>query len=579
MTPFVANGVTQILDMSAFGSSFGQRIAIERGEVIGPHLALAAVIHGGRPDGRVADTVSDGRQAVRDAKAEGYDFIKTYSGLKVEVFHAVIDEANKRGMKVLGHIPDAFEGRLAEAFVPGFSMIAHAEELAKHSENFSDDDAQRFARLAKSNDTWLSPTLTVWQWITAQTRSLDVIGSSPNLKYVHPLIRGRWLEDNGYNNPASPPSARRIAIFERMKVFNNKLVAAFKAEGVPLVAGTDTLTSGVVAGFSLHDELELLAAAGLSAEEVLASATRLPAVWLGVDTDRGTIEPGKRADLLLLDENPLASVANTRKIAGVVTNGRWSSRSTLDTTMADLARRNTASAAQFDWRRVLIGVGSKAAKRSQQYLEVSMFDATTIVAWTALVFVLAITPGPDTVLVASHAARGGLRQGLLALLGIQLGGIWFACLFSFGLLSLLTAVPALFLTIKVAGAAYLAWLGFSMIVHAVRTPSSDIKTARPRLLDNALLQGLLTNVLNPKVALFYVAALPQFVPQSENGPLLGGVLILIHYSIGGTWLTCVALSVVKARAISWNKALLRWVEGAIGIVFVAVAGRLALASR
>ncbi len=71
MTPFVANGVTQILDMSAFGSSFGQRIAIERGEVIGPHLALAAVIHGGRPDGRVADTVSDGRQAVRDAKAEG----------------------------------------------------------------------------------------------------------------------------------------------------------------------------------------------------------------------------------------------------------------------------------------------------------------------------------------------------------------------------------------------------------------------------------------------------------------------------------------------------------------------------
>ncbi len=116
-----------------------------------------------------------------------------------------------------------------------------------------------------------------------------------------------------------------------------------------MVAGTDTLTSGVVAGFSLHDELELLAAAGLTNEEVLASATRLPAIWLGVDGDRGTIEVGKRADLVLLDADPLEDVVNTRKIAGVFVNGRWANRTTLDALLVDLSQRNSATKEQFDW--------------------------------------------------------------------------------------------------------------------------------------------------------------------------------------------------------------------------------------
>ena len=122
-----------------------------------------------------------------------------------------------------------------------------------------------------------------------------------------------------------------------------------------MVVGTDTLTSGVVAGFSLHDELELMVGAGLTSEEALASATRLPATWLGVDRDRGTIEVGKRADLVLLDADPLLAVANTRRIAGVCLSGRWTSRATLDAMMADLARRNTAMERQFNWETVRDG--------------------------------------------------------------------------------------------------------------------------------------------------------------------------------------------------------------------------------
>lgn len=346
MTPYIANGVTQIMNMDAVATSVGQRNEIAKGIVLGPHIALAAVINGGTSRGRLANSPADGRQAVRDVKAEGYDFVKVYSDLDMETFRAIVDESGKQGMKTLGHIPESFEGNLERAFVPGFDMVAHAEEFSKQSRNFADEDATRFAKLAKRNGTWVSPTLVVMRWIASETRSLDEMKGLPDLKYVHPILQSKWIFANRYNKNSSP---KLIAYFDRMVEFHRRLVRALKAEGVPMVAGSDAMTSGVVGGFSLHEELELLVGAGLTNEEALASATRLPAIWLGVDSDRGTIEVGKRADLVLLDADPLADIGNTRKISGVFLSGKWVSRATLDAMMADLAKRNMASKGEFDW--------------------------------------------------------------------------------------------------------------------------------------------------------------------------------------------------------------------------------------
>jgi imidazolonepropionase-like amidohydrolase len=126
--------------------------------------------------------------------------------------------------------------------------------------------------------------------------------------------------------------------------FNDALVKAFVDAGVPVFTGTDTTVSGIPAGSSLHDEFEALARAGMSNAAILTATTRQAAEWLGVDQDRGTIEAGKRADLVLLDADPLADVANTRRIAAVITSGRYLPRKTLDAQMQALARRYRGAA-------------------------------------------------------------------------------------------------------------------------------------------------------------------------------------------------------------------------------------------
>ena len=350
MTPIIANGVTTVLDLNSTMETFGQKKAIEKGYIVGPRIALAANINGDNGQGKIANTAEEGRIMVRIAKAEGYDFIKVYSKLNIETYNAIIDEAHKQGLKTIGHIPNAFEGKLEQAFIPHFGMVAHAEEFSKHSENFSIDDAQKFAKISKDNGTYLSPTLTTMVCIAKQTHSIDSIKNLTSLKYVHPLIQSKWLTANNYVKNATPENA---TYFDNMVKFHFELVKTFKNAGVPIIAGTDAGVSGVVAGFSLHDELELLVQAGLTPQEALNSATLLSAQWLGIDKQIGSIETGKFADLILLDKNPLTDIKNTRKIAGVFVNGKWLDKKKLNFMLADLAKRNTENKDKFDWKTMM----------------------------------------------------------------------------------------------------------------------------------------------------------------------------------------------------------------------------------
>lgn len=202
-----------------------------------------------------------------------------------------------------------------------------------------------------------------------------------------------------------------------------------------------------------------------------------------------------------------------------------------------------------------------------------MLTAHALIAWTALAIGLALVPGPDTLLVAGNAARRGLRAGLATTFGVGLGGVWYMALCGFGFLSLLNAVPGMFVAVKTVGAIYLAWLGFRLVRGAI-SPMDGGKD--PVALGTPFRQGFLTTILNPKVAMFFLAALPQFVGNGPEAPLRGVLLVGIVYVVGVLWLSGIALVASRASTgISQSRAM-RWIEGALGTAFVGFAGKLAL---
>ena len=198
----------------------------------------------------------------------------------------------------------------------------------------------------------------------------------------------------------------------------------------------------------------------------------------------------------------------------------------------------------------------------------------TFLSWAALALVAVISPGPDVLLVAGHAARGGRRNGLLAVAGIAVGSLWYMALCGFGFLSVLTSSPTLYAIVKIGGAVYLAFLGLKLLYGAIIPQPAA--AAQSVTLSLPFRQGLITHALNPKIALFYLAALPQFVGNGPNAPMLGVALIAVHYLIGAAWLSALAISASKASGLVKNTALWRWIDGLLGAAFVGLAGKIAL---
>ena len=205
-----------------------------------------------------------------------------------------------------------------------------------------------------------------------------------------------------------------------------------------------------------------------------------------------------------------------------------------------------------------------------------MIDPTALLAWTALSVGLALTPGADTALVATNAARGGVGAGVRTIAGIVMGGAFYAALFGFGLLRVISATPLLFSIVKIGGAIYLAYLGVQLIRSALKPAKDQAQAMAPASAAHPLRQGFLCNALNPKVALFFLAALPQFVEAGPTAPLVGAMLIAIAYVIGAVWLSGIAVAASRVGKMFRASALARWVEGVTGAAFMALAGRLAV---
>jgi hypothetical protein len=338
--PYVANGVATVQVMSALPEHIELRESIARGEILGPRLVLARMVDGpGRawppPISTWVSSPEEARQAVLDSHREGYDSIKVYSFLDRASYEAIVTAAGEVGMGVGGHIP--YELSLEEVLEAGQNLIAHSEEVMKFARSpYTQDQIEDFARTIADSGAWIAPTLTTSRNILAVFEDFDGELSRPEVRYLHPMDRGIWSFI--YSNLYQPiPQDQRTAIEDGYLQFQRPLTRALNAAGAKLMTGTDALIPSNVPGFSIHDELAELVDVGLSPYEALRSSTTEPFAFLGELDQAGTIAVGKRADLVLLEGNPLFDIAATRSISGVMLRGRWFGKGNLEQSLEELA--------------------------------------------------------------------------------------------------------------------------------------------------------------------------------------------------------------------------------------------------
>jgi len=194
---------------------------------------------------------------------------------------------------------------------------------------------------------------------------------------------------------------------------------------------------------------------------------------------------------------------------------------------------------------------------------------------------LNIAPGPDSLLIVTRSATQGWRAGLAATWGIGTGVFVHVFAAALGLSALLATSAAAFTVVKGVGAAYLVWMGVSMLRARAASAAPDAPPPRPASLREIYLQGFLTNALNPKVALFFLAFVPQFIaPDAPHKPLAFIVLGAIFDFNGMLWCHALALSTAFAsRRLSVGAPLGRWLNRTMGALFVALGVKLALSAR
>lgn len=372
---FVANGVTGVRVM--WGSE--RHLGWKKQDIISPHLKVGSpIVDGPKPvwtGTRAVTNEEQGRQAVRDFKAAGYDFIKVYSLLSREAYFGIADEAKKQKIPFEGHIPytisqeeamqagqkstehlmgiingcstgdEAYRKALAEAAPEGFASVSAAvsKNFAAMAKGYRVEKRDKLMQDFATSEMWHCPTLVVLQ----KTAYMDELGKveDPRMKYMSPLATRTWNPANDFRFKNRTPQQWEAA---KASYRNNLGIAALLHKNkVRMLAGTDCFNPYVYPGFSIHEELALFVGIGMSPGEALATATLNPARYYGEES--GEVKAGMRSDLVLLDADPLVDIKNTAKISAVFQRGNYYDRKKLDGLLkeAEIAPANESGQACF----------------------------------------------------------------------------------------------------------------------------------------------------------------------------------------------------------------------------------------
>lgn len=335
---FLANGVTTIREMAGHPVYLEWAERVRSGKVLGPDVYTTGPILGARKEDAGERAIVNAEQArveVEHEYAAGFRIIKPYTFLPADAYEAAMEEANQRDMLSVGHVP--YSVGISGVAAAGQQELAHVHSL--HQDFFVDFDpgnvfdlyviderrTAAIVSLMKAAGMRVCTTLIVDQAL-ADSQDPDAYLGRPEQAFEPPEVT-EYMRSRKWTFNRLWPHAYLEEVY---LPWLYRLTGAMQVAGIPLVLGTDSGVPGIVHGFSAQRELQLLVKAGLSPYEALVTGTRHAAMAVGAEAEWGTIEVGKRANLLVVRDNPLQEIRNTEHILGVVKAGNWLDRPRLD---------------------------------------------------------------------------------------------------------------------------------------------------------------------------------------------------------------------------------------------------------
>lgn len=349
---YLRHGVTTVVAMRGTDTVLELREQVRAGTLAGPRIRTAGPLIDGDPPiwtggaTRVVTTLSEAR-AAGQAHCGVFDFVKVYNNLPPDLLAAVAAAAHECGVPVAGHLPRRPERALglARGLAAGVDVIAHGEEIffthlggasdaliERPGGAVRDEDLDTAVRMIREAGAYVIPTLSFIAMTARMLEDVDAVFADPEFDRLAPEVRQLWRDQN-------PTRRANLEAFTRRERVKRAVVAALtarlQAAGVPLLLGTDASAPGLFPGKAAHLELGELVRSGLTPFEALATGTATagrffedPLRGAGPPTREraellGTIEPGRMADLLLVDANPLADVRHLTLIEGVMVRGQW----------------------------------------------------------------------------------------------------------------------------------------------------------------------------------------------------------------------------------------------------------------
>jgi hypothetical protein len=343
---YVSRGVTTVRGMLGHPKHLALREQAASGRILSPTIYTS----GPSLNGNSVPDAATAARLVTEQKAAGYDFLKIHPGIPRQAFDTLAGTAQRQRIPFAGHVPldvglsralqaryatiDHLDGYVEALTGPGRLTAAQSEFFGLNlGEQLDESRLPALVQATRDAGVWNVPTEVLMENL-APSVTIESLERRPEMRYVLPETRASWAKEK--NSILTEIGASRESV-ERVMQLRRKLLKALHAGGAGLLLGSDAPQIYNVPGFSVHRELESLVAAGLTPYQALETGTRNVAVFFGTLPQTGTIEVGKRADLILLDANPLTDIRNTAKQSGVMVRGRWLPRREIESRLATIA--------------------------------------------------------------------------------------------------------------------------------------------------------------------------------------------------------------------------------------------------